>query len=205
MKQKAFTLIEILIVLGIICLLFWILFKVYTTVAEISFRTEQQKAVNQELLYVSDFLQNFSNRNSIDYSRYESESQSDSWSLATKYVNMLVNNSWFTDVLYMSGEDWQFSIYSSGKNCNMSWMCNLYLNNSGHEIQLTSDQVYMSKARFKIIPYDDWYSIDTCNTNQFACRNHRWFWFFVNIYSKSYSDQRWTNNVYMSVQQFFNN
>jgi len=38
--------------------------------SKISFRVEQQKIVNQELLFVTEALQNLSNRNNIDYSRY---------------------------------------------------------------------------------------------------------------------------------------
>jgi hypothetical protein len=39
--------------------------------SQISFRVEQQKIVNQELLFVTEILQNLANRNDIDYDRYD--------------------------------------------------------------------------------------------------------------------------------------
>jgi prepilin-type N-terminal cleavage/methylation domain-containing protein len=95
MKKKAFTLIEILIVLFIVGMLIGIMFKVYTTVAQIAFRVEQQKNVNQELLFMSEILQNFSNRNKIDYSKYGDDRSVDSRN------NLVVNNG-YTNVLYMT-------------------------------------------------------------------------------------------------------
>jgi hypothetical protein len=41
--------------------------------SQISFRVEQQKIVNQELLFVSEIIQNFANRNDIDYSKYNTD------------------------------------------------------------------------------------------------------------------------------------
>jgi len=38
--------------------------------SQISFRVEQQKIVNQELLFLSETLQNLANRNQIDYQKY---------------------------------------------------------------------------------------------------------------------------------------
>lgn len=198
MKKKAFTLIEILIVLFIVGMLIGIMFKVYTTVAQIAFRVEQQKNVNQELLFMSEILQNFSNRNKIDYSKYGDDRSVDSRN------NLVVNNG-YTNVLYMTWEDGEFAIYSSGENC-WSGFCDLYIFKNNSETRLTSNQTHISKAVFKVIPYEnDWYAIVNCQTNQFACRNHQWFWFFVDIYSNMYNKEKWTNNIYMNVQQFFNN
>jgi len=49
------------------------LFKTYITISQISFRVEQQKYLNQEMLFVSETLQNFANRNKIDYDKYYEE------------------------------------------------------------------------------------------------------------------------------------
>jgi prepilin-type N-terminal cleavage/methylation domain-containing protein len=70
LNKKAFTLIEITLVVAIIGLLAGILFKTYITMSQISFRVEQQKIVNQELLFVTETFQNLANRNKIDYERY---------------------------------------------------------------------------------------------------------------------------------------
>lgn len=195
-NKKAFTLIELLIVLVIISILIGVLFDVYITIAKISYRVELQKHVNEELYFISETLQNLSNRNEIDYD---------------KYGTWLFNTTWMTDTLYLSWEDWKVAIYSSWVNCESSWVCNLYMKKGtgSKEIQLTQDSVYFSKAQFKIIPferldYTDSESICEKKLNAYACRFNQWFWFMVNIYSSRHDSSRWTNDVYLNVQQFFN-
>ena len=99
--KKAFTLIELLIVITILSILTLVLFSAYNKISEISFRVEQERKVNEELLFLSEVLQNFANRNSIDFD---------------KYGNSLVSSTWFAWTLYLSWEDGQFSIYTSW-NC----------------------------------------------------------------------------------------
>ena len=198
---KAFTLIEILMVTLIVGLLAWVLFKTYVTISQISFRVEQQKYVNQELLFVSETLQNFANRNKINYDKY--------WDL--NQVN------WVVDVLYMTWEDGSFSIYSQW---SCVWLnekplpndllsgCFLILEKDWKQIKLTDSVVYVSKVWFKIIPYSDTQSyfnnLALCNSNYLACLNDYWFWFFANFYGKWYSPSNWSTNISLFVQQFFN-
>ena len=189
-------------ILGIFSL---VLFSAYNKISEISFRVEQQKRVNEELLFVSEVLQNFANRNSIDFE---------------KYGLTLVDSMGFSDVLYLSGEDGKFKIYSSG-NCvdfsqipdfsNLQDGCALYFQQDWEEesVKLTSDLAYFSKAKFKIIPYSDLYfssqdDLTLCDTNYFACVNDKWFWLFVDIYPKYYSENVWANDIHILVQDFFN-
>jgi type II secretory pathway pseudopilin PulG len=68
--SKWFTLIETLIVVVIIWILAVILMKTYTFVSEISFRIQQEKNVTQETLFLSQIIQNLSDKNSIDYDKY---------------------------------------------------------------------------------------------------------------------------------------
>jgi hypothetical protein len=44
--------------------------KTYTFISQIAFRIQQEKNVTQETLFLSQVLQNFSDRNSIDYEKY---------------------------------------------------------------------------------------------------------------------------------------
>lgn len=199
--KKAFTLIELLIVICILGIFSVVLFRTYKTISDISFRVEQQKTVNEEFLFVSEILQNFANRNSIDFE---------------KYNDSLSNTTWFTETLYLSWEDWKLEIYSSG-NCVdfsqtpdfstlKSW-CSLFLKTwaGADPIKLTSDSVYFSKAKFKIIPYSDsYFGWTECKTNYFACINDDWFWLFVDIYPKHYSEDFWANDIHLLVQHFFN-
>jgi prepilin-type N-terminal cleavage/methylation domain-containing protein len=70
--KRAFTLIEMLIVICILGVFSAVLFRTYKTISDISFRVEQQKNVNEEFLFLSEVLQNFANRNSIDFAKYSS-------------------------------------------------------------------------------------------------------------------------------------
>jgi len=206
--KKAFTLIELMIVLVILGLLTFVLFSAYNKISEISFRIERQRKVNEEVLFMSEILQNYANRNSIDFESYNLND------------NNLNSSKWFTDILYLSWEDGVFSIYSSWTCINIgmeindssgfgSW-CGLYMKKEGWtEIKLTNDWVYFSKAKFKIIPYfdtDSYYSSteDSCETNLFSCLSDDWFRLFVDVYPKAYSKYMWSNNIHLFVQQFFN-
>lgn len=191
-----------MVILG---MLTFVLFSAYNKVSEISFRIERQRKVNEEVLFLSEILQNYANRNSIDFGKYETE---------------LHYASWFTDILYLSWEDGQFSIYSTwtcmkiGDNTfndlseYESW-CAFYMKKWDSEpVKLTNDWVYFSEAKFKIIPYFESYfdvnSSAVCDTNYFSCVNDDWFRLFVDVYPKGYSKAIWANNIHLFVQQFFN-
>ena len=200
--KKAFTLIELLIVIVILGILTLVLFSAYNKISEISFRVEQERKVNEELLFLSEVLQNFANRNSIDFDKYE---------------NDLANLKWFTWVLYLSWEDGQFSIYTSW-NCanyseaptseNLDGGCSFFFQKAdGNAIKLTNDSVYFSQAKFKIIPYSDKYFSSgdkACSTNYFACVNDDGFWLFTDVYPRYYNTWVWSNNIHVLVQHFFN-
>lgn len=56
-----------MVILGI---LFVLLLRTYNRIATMVFRVQQEKEVAQEILQVSQLIQNFSDRNTIDYSKY---------------------------------------------------------------------------------------------------------------------------------------
>ena len=206
--KKAFTLIELLIVITILGILTLVLFSAYNKISEISFRVEQERKVNEELLFLSEVLQNFANRNSIDFEKYRDEGIS------------LTGSNWFTNYLFLSWDDGRFSIYTSWTCVSYSsvpnsdqldgW-CSFYFedgDNIGSSIKITNDSVYFSEAKFKIIPYSDKYfeaeSEVQCDTNYFACVNDDGFWLFTDVYPRFYSTWVWSNNIHVLVQHFFN-
>ena len=71
--RKAFTLLELLIVMVILGILFVMLLKTYNWIAAVVFRTQQEKEVAQEILQLSQIFQNFSDRNTIDYPKYDTK------------------------------------------------------------------------------------------------------------------------------------
>jgi len=202
--KRAFTLLEILMVVLIVWILVWVLFKVYITMSQISFRVEQQKIVNQELLFVSEVVQNFANRNNIDYDKYNTD---------------LISTDGISDMLYLTWDDGEFSIYATG-DCvsldqdilseNLNSGCNLVMKkwSEWNEVKLTHDWVYVTKTLFKIVPMatEDMYinNINLCDSNYLACTNDPWFWLIMKIYSKWYQQNVWANEVSIFVNQFFN-
>jgi len=202
--KKAFTLIELLIVIVILGILTFVLFSAYNKISEISFRVEQERRVNEELLFLSEVLQNFANRNSIDFDQYGTG---------------LVDMKWFTWTLYLSWEDGKFSIYTSWScveysktptSGHLDGWCSFYFSSGDKVVKLTNDSVYFSQAKFKIIPYsDDYFSselngAELCETNYFACVNDDWFWLFTDVYPRAYTTWVWSNNIHVLVQHFFN-
>lgn len=205
MSKKWFTLAELLVVLVIIGVLSTILIRTYLTVATISFRAQQQKDLTQELLYFSQTLQNFTDRNTLDYSRYDQD---------TLYASQ-----WFTDILYLTWSDWSLALYTSW-DCIAwntvvedllsitSWWCSIYVDKWGETIQLTDPQkIYVTKLMFKVLPY---YSLEqyvgswtsACDFSLLACMSSPWFRMFGTVYAPQYSLER-HKKISLPLQEFF--
>ena len=69
-RRSAFTLLELLIVMIILGVLFVMLLNTYNRISTMVFRVQQEKEVSQEILQTSQIIQNFADRNTIDYSKY---------------------------------------------------------------------------------------------------------------------------------------
>lgn len=209
-NRSGVTLLELLIVIGIIAILSVILFRTFGSISEIAFRIQQENNVTQEVIWFSQIIQNYADRNTIDYQKYH-EGTGDS---------LLVVNTWIVDVLYLSWADGQLAIYSSGdciqpEEVPLSWLvdreCALYLDKNWQEIQLTNPKkIYLSKMLFKIIPFasQEQYLAqpELCDTPEslLFCLNSPWFWIIAQGYNPRYSEARWWNHVQLPVQQFFN-
>lgn len=70
--KKGFTLVEMLIVILIFGILAGLLFKTYIAITRVAFRLEQEKNVSTTIVTVSRIIQNFTDRNTINYSGYDS-------------------------------------------------------------------------------------------------------------------------------------
>lgn len=70
MKNKAFTLVEILIVVWLFWLLSGIILQTYTTISRISYRIQQEKEIAKEALVLTQVLENLAQTTTIDYSKY---------------------------------------------------------------------------------------------------------------------------------------
>ena len=203
-RPKAFTLIEILIVLIIVSLLSIVLFRTYSTVSEIAFRLQQEKYVMQDTLTFVQILQNSADTAKIDYPRYGYE---------------LMTNSGLVDHLYLRDAQWSFALYTSGTcvsgnaeitgftSLQLANPCWLYLQRTGSALALTDpSHVLVSHALFKIIPYEDPQAVlswdDTSDQIAFLRLRQPGFWLFMNAYSPRFWPQ-WIQHVTLSLQEFF--
>ena len=203
--KKWFTLLELLIVMAILGILFVMLLRTYNRISTMVFRVQQEKEVSQEILQVSQLIQNFSDRNTIDYSKY--------WS------GDLVSTQWITDVLYLSGqEDGNISFFTSGDCVEPAeeyvftgvWSdCSLYMTTKeDKQIELiNTKKIIISKVIFKIIPFasqQQYLDSDSlCQEwNYLHCINSPGFRMIFKAYSINYWTQ-FATHVVIPFQQFF--
>ena len=71
--KKAFTLVEIIIVIVIFALLSGAILRTYTTITKIAFRIEQDKELAKEVLILSQVLHNIAEEAAIDYEKYQAK------------------------------------------------------------------------------------------------------------------------------------
>lgn len=203
------TLLELVIVMAILGILFVLLLRTYNRISTMVFRVQQEKEVAQEILQISQTVQNFADRNTIDYEKY----------LGTGDEGQgirLANTEGITSVLYLSGLDGQVKLYTTGDCLSpgieyaftgaWSW-CSLFVDVWGKTRELiNSKKVLISEVVFKIIPYaSEQQYIDTdnlCAGNYLQCLNSPWFRMIFTAYSVNYWTQRATH-VRVPFQQFF--
>ncbi len=205
MKKKWFTLLELIIVMAILGILFVLLLRTYNRIATMVFRVQQEKEVAQEILQISQLVQNYSDRNMIDYTKYGSGN--------------LVDTQWVTDMLYLTWQDGEIQFYSTG-TCGepaveysltgalwSSW-CSLYMVTKGKTIELiNTKKIAISKVIFKIIPFaSEQQYLDSTSLcaewNYLHCLNAPWFRMIFKAYSPNYWTQ-WATHVTVPFQQFF--
>ncbi len=189
--------------MGILGILFVLLLRTYSQISSLVFRVQQEKSVAQEILQLSQMVQNLSDRNQIDYQRYTDLD--------------LSSTEWISDVLYLSGQDGQITLFSSGSCIEPSeeysltgrWSpCSLYVDISGSIKELiNTNRILISKPLFKIIPFASesqyLHSENLCEQGKYIyCINAPWFWMIFTAYSVNYGTQRATH-VSVPFQQFF--
>jgi prepilin-type N-terminal cleavage/methylation domain-containing protein len=199
-RTRWFTLIELIIVMVIIGILSVILLRTYTWISQIVFRVQQTRNVHQEVLQVSQIVQNFADNDMVDFSQY-------TW---------LATTQWLTSVLYLKGRDGSLSFYVTGEcaspmisgNLILTWRCYIAMVQSWELIQLTDpNKVNIRNLVFKIIPfasesaYLSWTAY--CEKDDYLhCIHKPWFRILFDAYSINYGTQ-WTNKVYIPFQLFY--
>lgn len=220
--KKAFTLLEMIIVLIIISVLSGCIIQSYLTISGIAFRIDQKKNLTEEALSITQIIDTIASDATIDYTKYcTKQNCSDLADLAD--VN------WYADVLYLTGELWSgASIYTTWTCLPLEWWgeyndgerwnfdmynysgCNLILEQNGIKTPLIATnnddfkKIIVSKAKFRIIPFhsnERYYDNGDVNIT-----NNLWkpsFRLFIHFYSPYYQSI-WKNQIDQPLQLFFN-
>lgn len=227
MKNKAFTLVEILIVVWLFWLLSGIILQTYTTISRISYRIQQEKEIAKEALVLTQVLENLAQTTTIDFS---------------KHLNLQSSNG-MVSALYLKDENNQgISINTTGtcfqaselreqkENWSSSELeellpvekeetlkkirnsnCKLILEKDWEKITLLDSKKFnISQAQFKIVPFisnqdlQKIYEIEKQDSNisKLPPAGKPGFWLFITLTSKHYTPSQRSNNVVLPLQTF---
>ena len=184
--KKAFTLIELIIVIVIVGILSTLLFRTLADMISANGRIQQEKIMTQELITLQSTINNIAEQYPmIDIQAYK-------WSNTTQTGEIGTNG--FTDKLYLTNTDWsKLSIYQSGTYL-------LFLSGTD-EIKITNpDRSLLTGVYFKVLPTQ--YHSGTIHKDLDLWHiNAQWFWIYWNI---SYATKWWTqsNKSSYTLQHF---
>ena len=230
MKNKAFTLVEILIVVWLFWLLSGIILQTYTTISRISYRIQQEKEIAKEALVLTQVLENLAQTTTIDYSKSEysySALQSSGGIVSELYLKdeknqgITINTTgacFQASKLRKEKENWSSSEFELLPVENEETLktirnsdCKLILEKNLEEITLLNSKKFnISQAQFKIIPFisnqelQNIYTSENQNTdiNKLPPAGKPGVWLFITLTSKHYTPSQRSNNVVLPLQTF---
>ena len=218
MKNKAFTLVEILIVVWLFWLLSGIILQTYTTISRISYRIQQEKEIAKEALVLTQVLENLAQTTTIDFSKHLNLQSSGGMVSELhlkdeKNQGITINTTgtcFQASELREQKENWSSSeeeILKTIRNSN----CKLILEKNWKEIKLLDSKKFnISQAQFKIIPFisnqdlQKIYEIENQDSNisKLPPAGKPGFWLFITLTSKHYTPSQRSNNVVLPLQTF---
>ena len=224
MKNKAFTLVEILIVVWLFWLLSGIILQTYTTISRISYRIQQEKEIAKEALVLTQVLENLAQTYTIDYSKPEysySDLQSSGGIVSELHLKDEKNQG---ITINTTGTCFQASELREQKQLELlpvenektlktirNSNCKLILKKNKEEITLLDSKKFnISQAQFKIIPFisnqdlQKIYEIEKQDSNisKLPPAGKPGFWLFITLTSKHYTPSQRSNNVVLPLQTF---
>ena len=229
MKNKAFTLVEILIVVWLFWLLSGIILQTYTTISRISYRIQQEKEIAKEALVLTQVLENLAQTTTIDYSKHPYWDLQSSGGMVSelhlkdeKNQKITINTTgacFQASELREQKENWSSSeleellpveneeTLKTIRNSD----CKLILKKNREEITLLDNKKFnISQAQFKIIPFisnqdlQKIYEIEKQDSNikELPPAGEPGFWLFITLTSKHYTPSQRSNNVVLPLQTF---
>lgn len=181
---KAFTLIEVLISLIIIGVLIWIIFWIYTSILKLSVRIEQEKNLNNDLLFASQTMQNLVDTYDLNLWYYFSGNKRNH-----------IDENGYTDMLALNNVDKTVTLKKFGV-CGVWSGCYLGLEDGNTIKQITNPyKVALPSLKFRVLPYkfgdvDEIYQ--------------KGFWVYGQLTSPNYNSKKYELNVVQDIQMFFN-
>ena len=224
MKNKAFTLVEILIVVWLFWLLSGIILQTYTTISRISYRIQQEKEIAKEALVLTQVLENLAQTTTIDFSKHLNLQSSNGMVSELhlkdeKNQGITINTTgdcFQASELRKEKENWLSSELlpveneETLKNIRNS-NCKLILEKDWEKITLLDSKKFnISQAQFKIIPFisnqelQNIYASESQNTDisKLPPAGKPGFWLFITLTSKHYTPSQRSNNVVLPLQTF---
>ena len=229
MKNKAFTLVEILIVVWLFWLLSGIILQTYTTISRISYRIQQEKEIAKEALVLTQVLENLAQTTTIDYSKHPYWDLQASEGIVSelhlkdeKNQGITINTTgtcFQASELRKEKENWSSSelkellpveneeTLKTIRNSD----CKLILKKNKEEITLLDSKKFnISQAQFKIIPFisnqdlQNIYASESQDSNisKLPPAGKPGFWLFITLTSKHYTPSQRSNNVVLPLQTF---
>lgn len=228
MKNKAFTLVEILIVVWLFWLLSGIILQTYTTISRISYRIQQEKEIAKEALVLTQVLENLAQTTTINDSKYRYSDLQSSGGMVSelhlkdeKNQGITINTTgtcFQASELREQKENWSSSeleLLPVEKEETLKTIrdsnCKLILEKNWKEIKLLDSKKFnISQAQFKIIPFisnqdlQKIYEIENQDSNisKLPPAGKPGFWLFITLTSKHYTPSQRSNNVVLPFQTF---
>ena len=228
MKNKAFTLVEILIVVWLFWLLSGIILQTYTTISRISYRIQQEKEIAKEALVLTQVLENLAQTTTINDSKYRYSDLQSSGGMVSELhlkdeknqgITIKTDGACFqASKLRKEKENWsssEFELLPEGNEETLKTIrnsnCKLILKKNKEEITLLDSKKFnISQAQFKIIPFisnqdlQKIYEIEKQDSNisKLPPAGKPGFWLFITLTSKHYTPSQRSNNVVLPLQTF---
>lgn len=228
MKNKAFTLVEILIVVWLFWLLSGIILQTYTTISRISYRIQQEKEIAKEALVLTQVLENLAQTTTIDYSKHPYWDLQASEGMVSELhlkdeknqgISIKTDGACFqASELRKQKENWSSSeleLLPVEKEETLKTIrdsnCKLILKKNWEEITLLDSKKFnISQSQFKIIPFisnqdlQNIYASESQNTDikELPPAGKPGFWLFITLTSKHYTPSQRSNSVVLPLQTF---
>lgn len=208
MRRKGFTLVELLIVIVIFSLLVTILFRTYNTIMRLSVRSEFQKNIQTDVLFVNQVIHHLADTYTIDFNAYdEDEINQNGMTNALKLVAM-DNPDHTVTLSYDDGchqwpidDDSLIAAFDDAYNCALLYQETIN-GTPGTQTKLTSPQTLVTNIAWQLIPYQDNDTTLSDSNTPYQTIAYPGIVMYWRAYHQWYG-LRWVTNVSQAIQWFF--